>query len=153
MEKRCQVVIVGGGPVGAGLALDLGLRGISCVLIERRKTLQNIPKGQNLTQRTAEHFWFWGVADDIRNNLAMPKGYPIGEVTAYGDLMGEFWHATAGREVVRPYYHQDNLRIPQYRVEEVLRAKLATLPNVEMLMGYMATSITQDENGARVELE
>ena len=66
MEKRCQVVIVGGGPVGAGLALDLGLRGISCVLIERRKTLQHIPKGQNLTQRTAEHFWFWGVEDDVR---------------------------------------------------------------------------------------
>jgi 2-polyprenyl-6-methoxyphenol hydroxylase-like FAD-dependent oxidoreductase len=152
MEKRCQVVIVGGGPVGAGLALDLGLRGISCVLIERRKTLQHIPKGQNLTQRTAEHFWFWGVDDDIRNNLAMPKGYPIGEVTAYGDLMGEFWHATAGREVVRPYYFQDNLRIPQYRVEEVLRAKLATLPNVEMLMGYMATSIAQDESGVRVEV-
>jgi len=151
-EKRRQVVIVGGGPVGAGLALDLGLRGISCVLVERRKTLQNIPKGQNLTQRTGEHFWFWGVDEDIANNLAMPKGYPIGEVTAYGNLMGEFWHATAGREVVRPYYHRANLRIPQYRVEEVLRAKLAKLPNVEMLMGYMATSITQDENGVRVEV-
>ena len=64
--KRHQVVIVGGGPVGVGLAVELGLRGISCALVERRGELQNIPKGQNLTPRTLEHFYFWGVADELR---------------------------------------------------------------------------------------
>jgi len=43
MKKRHQVIIVGGGPVGVGLAVELGLRGISCALIERRTGLQNIP--------------------------------------------------------------------------------------------------------------
>ena len=152
MEKRHQVVIVGGGPVGAGLALDLGLRGIDCVLIERRTTLQNIPKGQNLTQRTAEHFYFWGVVDEIRAARAMPQGYPIGEVTAYGDLMSPYWHATAGREVVRPFYFQDNERLPQYRVEDVLRRKLATLPNVTTMMGWTATAIEQVAHGVRVRV-
>ena len=52
MKKKYQVVIVGGGPVGAALALELGLRGVSCALIERTTELQRIPKGQNLTQRT-----------------------------------------------------------------------------------------------------
>ena len=61
--KKVQVVIVGGGPVGVALAVDLGLRGITCKVIERYKQLQNIPKGQNLTQRTLEHFQFW-VNDD-----------------------------------------------------------------------------------------
>ena len=152
MEKRHQVVIVGGGPVGAGLALDLGLRGVDCVLIERRVGLQNIPKGQNLTQRTAEHFYFWGVVDEIRAARAMPQGYPIGEVTAYVDLMSPYWHATAGREVVRPFYFQDNERLPQYRVEEVLRRKIATLPCVTTMMGFTATKIEQDEAGVRVEI-
>ncbi|HZD88581.1 MAG TPA: FAD-dependent monooxygenase, partial [Pseudolabrys sp.] len=36
MTRRYQVVIVGGGPVGVALAVDLGLRGISCALIEPR---------------------------------------------------------------------------------------------------------------------
>ena len=36
MRKRSQVIIVGGVPVGVGLAVDLGLRGISCTLVERR---------------------------------------------------------------------------------------------------------------------
>ena len=30
-----QVVIVGGGPVGLGLAIDLGQRGIRCCVVER----------------------------------------------------------------------------------------------------------------------
>ena len=66
MAKRYQVIIVGGGPVGVALAVDLGLRGISCALVETRVGLPSIPKGQNLTQRTMEHFQFWGVVDEIR---------------------------------------------------------------------------------------
>ena len=30
MAQRYQVVMVGGGPVGVALAVELGLRGISC---------------------------------------------------------------------------------------------------------------------------
>ena len=51
-KSATQVVIVGGGPVGLGLAIDLGQRGVSCVLVERYISPQPIPKGQNLTQRT-----------------------------------------------------------------------------------------------------
>ena len=58
MAKRFQVIIVGGGPVGVALAVQLGLRGVSCALIESRTELGRIPKGQNLTHRTLEHFYF-----------------------------------------------------------------------------------------------
>jgi 2-polyprenyl-6-methoxyphenol hydroxylase-like FAD-dependent oxidoreductase len=98
MSKRYQVVVVGGGPVGVALAVDLGLRGVSCALVESRTGLQRIPKGQNLTQRTLEHFYFWGVVDEIRAARVMPPGYPIGELTAYGSLMSEYWHAPPGRD-------------------------------------------------------
>ena len=59
--KDAQVIIVGGGPVGMGLAIELGQRNIRCIVVERHRTPQPIPKGQNLTQRTMEHFHFWGV--------------------------------------------------------------------------------------------
>ena len=54
MSKRHQVIIAGGGPTGVALAIELGRRGISCALIERRVGMHNVPKGQNLTARTLD---------------------------------------------------------------------------------------------------
>jgi 4-hydroxyisophthalate hydroxylase len=150
MGRRHQVVIVGGGPVGVALAVDLGLRGISCALIEPRTGMHRIPKGQNLTQRTVEHFYFWGIADKLRAARIMPPGHPIGEVTAYGNLMSPYWQAPAGREIVRDFYFQANERLPQYAMEVVLRRKLETLPSVETFFGWSAESVEQDDSGARV---
>ena len=150
--QESRIVIVGGGPVGMALAVGLGMRGIDCVLIEPRTETHRIPKGQNLTQRTLEHFYFWGIVNELRRARVMPPDAPIGEITAYGDLASQYWHAPRGRELVRPYYFQDNDRMPQYRMEEVLRAKLATLPKVDTRFGWRATAITQNAAGARVTI-
>lgn len=150
--KNTQVVIVGGGPVGVGLALELGLRGIRCVLVERHTKIQRIPKGQNLTQRTLEHFQFWGVVDGIRAARVMPPGVPASGINAYGSLMGEYWAAPSQRELVQEYYFQKNERLPQYCTEEVLRSKLATLSNVETLWGWNADRIEQDAQGVQVNI-
>jgi 2-polyprenyl-6-methoxyphenol hydroxylase-like FAD-dependent oxidoreductase len=150
MSKRFGVIIVGGGPVGVGLAVDLGLRGISCALIERRTTLQNIPKGQNLTPRTLEHFYFWGCVDQLRAERIMPKGYPISSITAYGSLMSEYWYAPPQRELIRKYYFQDVERLPQYCTEKVLRNRMASLPAVESRWNWAAESIEHDDDGVRV---
>jgi 2-polyprenyl-6-methoxyphenol hydroxylase-like FAD-dependent oxidoreductase len=156
MEQRHQVIIVGGGPVGVALAAELGQRGITCALVERHRTPQRIPKGQNLTNRTLEHFYFWGCVDELRAARVMPPGYPIGGVTAYGNLMSEYWYANAGQsgrgEAVRTYYFQDNERLPQYLSEEVLRRRLTELPSVTTLFGWTATTIEQDDRGARVTI-
>ena len=89
MAERTQVAIVGGGPVGVGLGIELATRGIDCTVIERRTELQHIPKGSGLSQRTIEHFYFWGIEDQIRAARVLPKGYPIEGVTAYRNLMSQ----------------------------------------------------------------
>lgn len=147
--SKPQVIIVGGGPVGAALALDLGLRGVSSVVVESRKSIANIPKGQGLTQRTLEHFYFWGLDEELRAARLMPRGYPIGEITAYGNLASEYWQAPAGREVVGDFFFQEQERLPQYRMEAVLRRKLATLPNVELQLGVSAIEVAQSKDGVR----
>jgi 2-polyprenyl-6-methoxyphenol hydroxylase-like FAD-dependent oxidoreductase len=150
MEQRFQVIIVGGGPVGAALAVDLGLRGVSCALVEQHVATQRIPKGQNLTQRTLEHFYFWGIVDELRAARVMPSDYPIGGITAYGDLMGEYWYTPAGRESVQSYYFQANERLPQYLTEEVLRRRLTDIPCVTSFYGWSADTVQQDGQGVRV---
>jgi 2-polyprenyl-6-methoxyphenol hydroxylase-like FAD-dependent oxidoreductase len=152
MNGRYQVIVVGGGPVGVALSIDLAERGISCAVIERRTELSRIPKGQNLTQRTMEHFRFWGLAEQLRAARTMPPNHPIGNVIAYGNLRGEFWHAPAGREQVAAYFLERNERLPQYRTEEVLRRRMEELDRVDAWFGWTATTVGQDHEGVRVTM-
>jgi 4-hydroxyisophthalate hydroxylase len=147
-----QVVIVGGGPVGLGLAIDLGQRGVRCVLVERYTSPQPIPKGQNLTQRTLEHFHFWGAEAELRAARTIPRNYGIGGMTSYGTLLSGYRYDWLQRELVRPYYFTDNERLPQYATEAVLRHRLSQLPSVETVYGWSATGVEQDTGGAQVTI-
>jgi len=131
--RDAQVIIVGGGPVGMGLAIELGQRNVRCIVVERYAQPQPIPKGQNLTQRTMEHFHFWGVEKDVRAARTIPPEYGIGGLTAYGTLLGEYSYDWMQRELVRPFYFTDNERLPQYATESVLRRRAGELATVEML--------------------
>lgn len=146
-DSSPKVVIVGAGPVGMGLALELALHGVPSLLVERRTTPHRIPKGQNLTQRTMEHFQFWGLVDAVRAARVMPKNYVIGDLIAYRNLASPWWHATKGREVVNSYYSQTNERLPQYELERVMREAIARSPFVQTLCGWQAIELTQRDDG------
>ena len=152
MSKRLQVLIVGGGPVGMGLAIELGLRGISSAIVERRTEPHRIPKGQNLMQRTLDHFDSWGIIKEIRGARVMPPESPIGGIITYGDLMSEYWYSPPQREVVKDFFFQANERIPQYCLEEVLQNKLNDLPNVETYFGWQAETLAQDDTSVTLNL-
>ncbi len=145
-----QVAIVGGGPVGMGLAIELGQRGIRCVLIERHRQPQPIPKGQNLTQRTMEHFHFWGAEPALRAARTIPPEYGIGGLTAYGSLLGPYHYDWMQRELVRPYYFKANERLPQYATETVLRARVAELPTVQVCYGWRVEDVKPWADGVKM---
>lgn len=148
--ESTQVLIVGGGPVGMGLAIELGQRGIRCTVIERHREPQRIPKGQNLTQRTMEHFHFWGAEAALRAARTIPPEYGIGGLTAYGTLLGPHHYDWLQRDLVRPYYYTANERLPQYATEEVLRARVSALPTVQVLYGWQAVEV--HDEGAQVRV-
>jgi 2-polyprenyl-6-methoxyphenol hydroxylase-like FAD-dependent oxidoreductase len=152
MPLDTEVVIVGGGPVGLGLAIELGQRGVRCLLTERYLQPQPIPKGQNLTQRTMEHFHFWGAEQALRNARTIPPEYGIGGLTAYGTLLGRYAYDWMQRELVKPFYFSANERLPQYATEQVMRQRVAELPSVQTLFGWDATLIEQDSEGLTVTL-
>jgi 2-polyprenyl-6-methoxyphenol hydroxylase-like FAD-dependent oxidoreductase len=147
-----DVVIVGGGPVGMGLAVELGQRGVRCIVVERHVKPQPIPKGQNLTQRTMEHFHFWGAEKQLRAARTIPPEYGIGGLTAYGTLLSPHTHDWLQRDLVKQYYYAANERLPQYATEAVLRERVAQLPSVQTQYGWSAASIAQDDEGVTVTI-
>jgi 4-hydroxyisophthalate hydroxylase len=151
-DRDTDVVIVGGGPVGLGLAISLGQRGIRCIVVERYSQPQPIPRGQNLTQRTMEHFHFWGAEKELRAARTVPKEYGIGGMTAYGSLLGRYHYDWMQRELVRPFYFTDNERLPQYATEAVLRTRAAELDTVEVLYGWSAMALEEDSGGVSVSI-
>jgi 2-polyprenyl-6-methoxyphenol hydroxylase-like FAD-dependent oxidoreductase len=150
-DHQAQVIIVGGGPVGMGLAIDLAQRGVSSIVTERHAQPQPIPKGQNLTQRTMEHFWFWGVEEDVRAASPIPLEFGIGGATAYGSLLSDYNYDWYQRALVRPFYFRDNERLPQYATEAALRRRAAQLPAIKLLYGYSAEEFTQDDTAVSVK--
>ena len=149
-DRPNQVVIVGGGPVGLGLAIELGQRGVSCVVVERFEQPSPIPRGQNLTQRTMEHMQAWGIEQRLRAARTIPPEYGMGGMTAYGTLLSAYHYDWMQRELVGQYYAAGNERLPQYATEAVLRARAAEIPEIELLFGWRAGSLVQDADGVSV---
>ncbi len=151
-QQDAQVLIVGGGPVGLGLAIDLGQRGISVSVVERHAKVHHVPKGQNLTQRTGEHFRFWGVSKEIRNAAPIPHAYGSAGLTAYGTLLSGYSYDWFRRAEVRPYYFADNERLPQYATETVFRHRASQLDNVNIHYGWSVTGLQQHDQNVTVEI-
>jgi 2-polyprenyl-6-methoxyphenol hydroxylase-like FAD-dependent oxidoreductase len=147
-----EVIIAGGGPVGMGLAIELAQRDVKVLIVERHATPQPIPKGQNLTQRTMEHFHFWSAEAVLRKARTVPDDYPIGGMTCYKTLLSDYHYDWLQRELVRPYYYRDHERLPQYQTEAVLRARAAELGNIEALYGWSVEDVQQDDDGVTVSI-
>ena len=73
---KTQVLIVGAGPVGLTLALDLGQRGVRCALIERNERSLQLPKMERCNGRTMEIYRRLGIAEKVRD-AGLPRSAPM----------------------------------------------------------------------------
>jgi hypothetical protein len=71
-----DVIVAGAGPVGLTLAIDLGRRGVRCLLLERNRTTAPFPKMDRSNARTMEFYRRIGIVDRVRA-LGYPPEIPM----------------------------------------------------------------------------
>src|SRR5206468_6128541 len=149
------VLIVGAGPIGLALAIELGHRRIPCLVIERNDRVGYAPRAKTTNVRTREHLRRWGIADRLRDASPLGVYYPSNIVFATrlkGHLLARIENAMYCAPGRNPLYSEHGQWIPQYAVEEVLRAHAQSLPGVEVRFSYELLGFEQDARGVRARV-
>lgn len=135
--------------MGTALAIDLSQRGVTCQLIERHSNPQNIPKGQNLTQRTMEYLARLGVENQVRQARPISAS-GTGGMTIYGALTSGIEYDWMIRSQLSGFYHRTSERLPQPATETALRSRLASL-GADTAYGWTASITEVAEDHVRIE--
>ena len=151
-----QVLVVGGGPVGLTLAIDLGRRGVRCTLIEQKEAPQFLPKMERCNARTMEIFRRLGIGDRVRAaglradipmdvyivlSLAEPPLLHL-PYSSVEQARAEIRARNDGSLPLEPYQ-----LISQYTLEPLLKSIAETLPSVTVRYSCQLESFTQDDAG------
>src|SRR5882757_2952159 len=162
-EKHdCAVIIIGGGPCGLTLAIELGRRGISTILLEERTTPSRFPSANATQARTMEHYRRLGFVEKVRAE-GLPPDYPtdIAYFTRYTKHeLARFSlpSARAARDMVKTLSGSWSAaelphRVSQIFVEDVLRAEAAACPTVSLRPGWRMVAIRDNGKGVEVDAE
>jgi 2-polyprenyl-6-methoxyphenol hydroxylase-like FAD-dependent oxidoreductase len=156
-----QVLVVGAGPVGLTLAVDLGKRGIRCTLVEKNDAPLGYPKMERCNPRTMEIFRRLDLANTVRA-AGYPPDWPMDTYLVF-DLMRpplfKMAHPTVAQAKAKRDVTLDGSMplepyqvISQYTLEPLLKSVVEKIPNVDVKFGHELLSFAQDGEGVTAQV-
>jgi 2-polyprenyl-6-methoxyphenol hydroxylase-like FAD-dependent oxidoreductase len=156
-----EVLIVGAGPVGLTLAMDLAKRGIKVVIAEIRHYAEppNV-KCNHVAARTMEQFRRLGIVEKVRN-AGLPSDYPndvVFRTTVTGTELSRIpipcrdtrYTETQGPDAWWPTPEPPH-RINQIYLEPILLEHAAGMANVTLLNRTQVLSFEQAKNSVTAQ--
>ena len=144
-EHQTPVLIVGGGMVGLSLAVDLGSRGVTCIIVNDGATEATHPQGNSLNSRTMEHYRRLGLADQVRA-AGLPPDHPtdVVYITRFTGWELARLAMPSSAEKVRDRVHSEHTQLtpePLHRanffyIESILKGRAEKLPSVDVRFGW-----------------
>lgn len=157
-----SVIVVGAGPVGLALAINLGRAGIKTILLERNPEPQFLPKMERCNARSMEMFRRIGLSKKIRD-AGLREDCPM-DVFIVEDLtkpalleekhpsiqtfQGKIKECKDLSMPLEPYQ-----LISQYTLEPLLKAEAEALQSVEVLFGHEFMEFSQSDDGVSVRFK
>lgn len=144
-----DVLIVGGGPVGMAMAIELRYQGIDCIFVEQSDGVITHPKVGTVGPRSMEIFRRWGIAQQIRE-AGWPDDHPldIAWVTAVGGHEIFRLHFPSSAERTLPVHTPEPEHpCPQHWLLPLLTCNLGTYPKGPVRLCCSLDSFKQMEDG------
>jgi 2-polyprenyl-6-methoxyphenol hydroxylase-like FAD-dependent oxidoreductase len=142
---RAPVLIVGAGPIGMTLALELARLDVSSVVLDSKPHLERIGSRSMVNARhTIETFFRLGCGEQV-----LAKGVALASARTYFrdiELFSVEFPETAAGEI--PLF----LNLQQTYVEEFLYEVVAASPRIEVRWGSEVSGLAQDEDGVTLTL-
>ena len=145
------VLIVGGGPVGFALALDLAVRGNRSIVIERDAgtATELLAKAGTLNERTMEFCRRWGIADQVAN-VGFPDDYPRDVIyctSLAGHLLGRDKLPSALDREAPPATPEMLRKCPQHLFDPLLANEVKRRGLTEIRYSTRFDGLEQDAEG------
>ena len=157
LVTRTPVLIVGGGPVGLTLALELAWHGVACTVLERRTEVDYLrPRAKTTNVRSMEHFRRLGLAPVIRAAAPLKPAWNQRATICTrldGISLASFEEVFAIRADRDDRFAECGQQITQPLLEELLREAASANPLVTLLIGIAATAVEQDADSVRATYE
>ncbi|QCX78719.1 Pentachlorophenol 4-monooxygenase [Streptomyces sp. YIM 121038] len=144
---QTDVLIVGAGPTGLALAVDLARRGVPALVVDRAPRLFPGSRGKGIQPRTLEVLDDLGVVGAV---LEAGGPAPVGMRWAGGRRQGEYRMFDEPRVTEAAPYAGPWL-LPQWRTQEILYARLTELGGT-VAFGMEVTGLDQDAAGVTARL-
>ncbi len=157
VPHETQVLIIGGGPVGLSAAVELGRRGVQCLIVEPRRVVSRLrPRAKTTNVRTMEHFRRWGLAERIREVAPLKVDWSQDIVfctTLLGHEVMRFTNCLGLSPQRTDMFVESGQQIAQPLVEEVLREAVTDLKSCHLcLLGWSLHSLQQHDDGGQTTI-